>query len=117
MPGLYGCRTRRLLAFGHSVFDSHHTVLIASFTRIRRTVTHSAGLGRLPTVEILRKVKSALHAKQDEQLEVIKAAHRLTGLPGVTEVNHPLPVSFRMRCICSTNGRNQSMYSPAATLP
>ena len=47
MLRLYGCNTRRLLALGQGVLDSHQTVLIASLTRIRRTVTHSAGVGSL----------------------------------------------------------------------
>jgi hypothetical protein len=34
-----------LLAFGQGVIDNHQTVLMASFTRMRRTVTHSAGVG------------------------------------------------------------------------
>jgi len=39
--------TLRLSAFGAGVLDSHQTQLTASLTRIRRTVTHSAGEGSL----------------------------------------------------------------------
>jgi hypothetical protein len=41
-----GGGTFRLLALT-TVGDSHHTQSTASFTRTRRTVTHSAGLGSL----------------------------------------------------------------------
>src|SRR5262249_3532267 len=42
---LYGLSTVRLLALGHGVLESHHTYSTASLMRIRRTVTHSAGMG------------------------------------------------------------------------
>src|SRR5690606_38487099 len=45
IESLYGQGTLRLLALGQGVFESHHTQFTASFTRIRRTVTHSAGDG------------------------------------------------------------------------
>src|SRR3989338_11276014 len=45
IESLYGASTRRLLALGQGVGDNHHTQLIASFTRIRRMFTHSAGVG------------------------------------------------------------------------
>ena len=32
-------------AFGHGVGDNQYTLFTASFTLIRRTVTHSAGVG------------------------------------------------------------------------
>ena len=45
MLSLYSVSTRRLSAFGFGVGDSHHTRVNASFTRVRRTATHSAGVG------------------------------------------------------------------------
>jgi hypothetical protein len=45
MLGLYSLSTRRLSAFGCGFGDSHHTRVNASFTRDRRIVTHSAGVG------------------------------------------------------------------------
>lgn len=47
MESLYGARTRRLVAFGHGVGESHQMQFTASLTRIRRTLTHSAGVGSL----------------------------------------------------------------------
>src|SRR5919199_3626843 len=44
---LYGFNTERLFAFGHGVLDSHQTCSTESRMRIRRTVTHSAGIGIL----------------------------------------------------------------------
>ncbi len=45
MSALYGFNTFKLLAFGCGVFESHQTCSTESFTRTRRTVTHSAGTG------------------------------------------------------------------------
>ena len=45
MLSLYGVRTLRLFALGRAVLDSHQIGWIASLTRTRRTVTHSAGAG------------------------------------------------------------------------
>ena len=45
IDGLYGRSTRRLSAFGDSVLESHQSVVTASLTRVRRIVTHSAGVG------------------------------------------------------------------------
>src|SRR5258706_1122615 len=47
MSGLYSFSTRMLLAFGQGVFENHQTYSTESLTRIRRTVTHSAGIGIL----------------------------------------------------------------------
>src|ERR1700690_749623 len=47
MSGLYSFRTRALLALGQGVLENHQTYSTESFTRIRRTVTHSAGIGIL----------------------------------------------------------------------
>ena len=41
-----------MLALGQGVLDSHQTVLMASFTRTRRTVTHSAGVGSVAFKEV-----------------------------------------------------------------
>src|SRR5271165_4600112 len=48
MSGEYSFRTCWLFAFGQGVFDNHQTHSTASFTRILRTFTHSAGDGSLP---------------------------------------------------------------------
>jgi len=42
---LYALKTVRLFALGPGVFDNHQTYSTASLTRMRRTVTHSAGIG------------------------------------------------------------------------
>src|SRR5271155_5043814 len=47
MSSLYSLSTDRFDAFGQGVFESHHTYSTESLTRIRRTVTHSAGTGIL----------------------------------------------------------------------
>src|SRR5215467_1145062 len=44
---LYALSTARLSALGQGVLDSHHTYSTESLTRMRRTVTHSAGIGIL----------------------------------------------------------------------
>ena len=45
MSSEYGTRTLRLYAFGRSVFLSHQHGSTESFTRMRWTFTHSAGVG------------------------------------------------------------------------
>src|SRR5438067_1975931 len=45
MSALYALSTARLSDFGQGVFDNHQTYSTESFTRMRRTVTHSAGIG------------------------------------------------------------------------
>src|ERR1700733_164553 len=47
MSSLYSLRTARFEALGHAVFESHQTYSTESRTRMRRTVTHSAGTGIL----------------------------------------------------------------------
>src|SRR5271157_2291046 len=44
---LYSFRTFQLLAFGQGVLESHQTYSTESLILIRRTVTHSAGIGIL----------------------------------------------------------------------
>src|SRR5882724_4471087 len=46
MLSLYGWRTFLLFADAIGSRTSHHTVFTASLSRRRRTVTHSAGVGR-----------------------------------------------------------------------
>src|SRR5882672_3887843 len=45
ISALYGFKTFLLSALGHGVFPSHQTCSTESFTLMRRTVTHSAGIG------------------------------------------------------------------------
>src|SRR5574341_2396230 len=45
MSALYGRSTVLLFALGWGVLENHQTYSTESFTRTRRTVTHSAGIG------------------------------------------------------------------------
>src|SRR5438445_3328215 len=94
----YGLSTRRLSAFGHSVFDIHQIGLTASVTRRRRTVTHSAGLGSLAGL-----CQKNSWANWNLSASRINSSYWYSALVGVPRFHVPpmsttkLPVGLRMR--------------------
>ena len=67
--------------FSYGAGQSHQMPLTASLTRMRLTVTHSAGVGNragFHQKNYLRQMESEFLAKHDEQFVVVEAARRLS---------------------------------------
>src|SRR5256885_8040511 len=80
---LYGLRTARLSAFGHGVFDSHHTYSTESLIRMRRTVTHSAGIGILAGLNQKHSCASLKPTRSTSVMRSLKWYSERVGVPSL----------------------------------
>ncbi len=89
MLSLYSVSTLRLSAFGCGVGDIHQTRVKASFTRVRRTVTHSAGDGSRAGLKQTNSWHRCSPAASWNASNALIAAVDTVGVPGT----QPFPSS------------------------